>query len=397
MSRITVLTFVGCYLPGYKYGGQLRTIVNMVERLGDEFHFKIITSDRDVLDSVPYPDITVNTWTRVGKADVYYVPPGQLTFRHLRRIIQATPHDIVYLNSFLAPAFTIKPLLLRRLGLLSPNPVVLAPRGEFSRGALDLKALKKKIYVALAKIAGLYRDVVWQASSEYEADDIRRNMNSNLKIKIAPDLSCPIASDASTALRPRQAAEALRIVFLSRISPMKNLDFALRVLATIKTSVQFDIYGSVADKAYWKQCRALIDRLPAHVHAHYHGIIDHANVAKVLGAYDLFFLPTRGENYGHAIYEALAAGVPALISDQTPWQDLQKEGVGWTLPLDNITAYAKVIDNQARLNASEMQRQSGLAQAYANNIAVNDATVSRNRRLFADLISARDTRVVKTY
>lgn len=391
MSRITVLIFVGCYLPGYKYGGQLRTVVNMVERLGDEFNFKIITSDRDTLDSVPYPDITVNTWNRVGKADVYYVSAGQLSFRHLRRIIHSTPHDIVYLNSFFGPVFTIKPLLLRRLGLLSQKPVILAPRGEFSRGALDLKALKKKIYVALAKTLDLYQDVVWQASSEYEANDIRRNMNSSVKIKIAPDLSCPITSEISAAPRLERATDVLQVVFLSRISPMKNLDFALRVLATVKSSVQFDIYGAVDDEAYWQRCRSLIDRLPAHVHAHYHGVIDHANVARMLSEYDLFFLPTRGENYGHVIYEALAAGVPALISDQTPWQDLQKEGVGWTLPLDDETAYAKVIDSRTRLNASEMQQQSRLAQAYAKNIAVNDETVSYNRRLFADLICASDT------
>jgi len=62
-----ILTFVGCYLPGYRGGGPIRTIANMVDRLGDEFEFRIITMDRDLGDVKPYENVKVDSWNAVGK------------------------------------------------------------------------------------------------------------------------------------------------------------------------------------------------------------------------------------------------------------------------------------------------------------------------------------------
>ena len=68
-----ILTLVSGYLPGFKYGGPIRTIVNMVETLGEEFEFGIITTDKDLGESEPYPGVQLNSFNEVGKAMVYYV------------------------------------------------------------------------------------------------------------------------------------------------------------------------------------------------------------------------------------------------------------------------------------------------------------------------------------
>ena len=114
----------------------MRTIANMVEQLGDDLDFRIITSDRDARDQDPYPGLRIDDWNRVGKAEVYYVSPNQCSVWALAKLINATPHDVLYLNSYFDLLFTIKPLIARRLGWLPALPVVLAPRGEFSPGAL---------------------------------------------------------------------------------------------------------------------------------------------------------------------------------------------------------------------------------------------------------------------
>ena len=46
----------------------------------------------------------------------------------------------------------------------------------------------------------------------------------------------------------------------------------------------------------------------------------------------LFLLPSHGENFGMSIAEALACGVPALVTDTTPWSGLNETGAGWCLP-----------------------------------------------------------------
>ncbi len=82
---------------------------------------------------------------------------------------------------------------------------------------------------------------------------------------------------------------------------------------------------------------------------------------------DLFLLPTAGENFGHAIFEALSSGVPALISDQTPWRGLAEAKAGFDLALaepdrwvDAIDAFAaQPPDRQAeyRRGAAEVARR----------------------------------------
>src|SRR5690606_13980179 len=117
-SRPVVLTFVHYYLPGYKSGGPIRTIANMAARLGDEIDFRIVTCDRDATETAPYPHLAdEESWLDVGKAKVLYLPPSRRSLRNMSRIMRETPHDILYLNSFFDPVFTLRPLLARRLGL----------------------------------------------------------------------------------------------------------------------------------------------------------------------------------------------------------------------------------------------------------------------------------------
>ena len=146
--------------PGYKAGGPIRTLANMVDKLGDEFQFKIVTADRDFDDTKPYTGIKLDCWNRVGKADVFYMSPKKRSLKDFKKVLCSTECDILYLNSFFSPHFTIKPLLLRRLRLIPDRPLIIAPRGEFSTGALGLKSLKKRVYIAAAKAFGLYKGAV---------------------------------------------------------------------------------------------------------------------------------------------------------------------------------------------------------------------------------------------
>ena len=115
-KKVRVLTLVNYYLPGYKGGGPLRSNANIVDHLSDEFEFWIIALDHDLGDSLPYPNILQNQWQEVGSSKVYYLSESNSSLRSLADLISSTPHEVLYLNSFLNPIFTFKPLLARRLG-----------------------------------------------------------------------------------------------------------------------------------------------------------------------------------------------------------------------------------------------------------------------------------------
>ena len=169
-----VLIFCTHYLPGHLAGGPVRSIANLVERLGDEFDFLIFTSNADFKQTEPYPGITSDQWCKVGKAQVYYASTSMKSVTGIKKILNDTQYDILYLNSFFDKWFSILPCVLRYIGMVPKYPIVLAPRGEFSIGALKLKALKKSAFIWISKFIGLYQGFYWQASTRFEYLDILR-------------------------------------------------------------------------------------------------------------------------------------------------------------------------------------------------------------------------------
>src|ERR1019366_6350355 len=145
--------------------------------------------------------------------------------------------------SFFSSRFSIIPLTVMRLGLAPKRPVLIAPRGEFSTGAYRLKSWKKRPFTSISRILSLHRGVRWHASTDQEAADIRRVLGvPDAQITVARDLVAPARDVAASATDARSKDAPLRVCFLSRISPMKNLDFALRVLTQVKIPVLFSIY-----------------------------------------------------------------------------------------------------------------------------------------------------------
>lgn len=372
--KISVLTFISYYIPSFKAGGPVKTIQNMVEQL-DNINFSVVTRDRDLGDINAFPSVKVKSWQAINKSSVMYLTPESLSLKHISHLINTSDFDVLYLNSFFDFNFTIKPLFARRFGLVKPCPVVLAPRGEFSSGALALKFFKKRLFIKLSSWLGLYHGIIWQASSELEKQDIISALNVGPSdIFIAKDLPSKVSlSLTSLALKPN---EICKIVFLSRISPKKNLDFALQVLGQVKSSSVFDIYGPIEDKIYWQICLDLIEKLPSNIVVNYCGAVTRAQVVDIFSGYDLFFFPTRGENYGHVIAESLSAGTPVLLSDQTPWQDLASDKLGWDLPLD-LDLFARKIEEVANKDAGSRLR-------WRHQVAVNAVSKINNKQDIAD-------------
>jgi glycosyltransferase involved in cell wall biosynthesis len=390
--RIIVAVCLRYYLPGYKSGGPVRTIANLVEHLGDEFDFRIVASDRDIHDTLPYPGIVHDAWQQVGKCQVFYASPRTQTLAGMSTVLNAIDYDVLYVNSFFDSRFTILPLAARRLGMLRQRPVIVAPRGEFAESALGIRSWKKVPFRMAARLAGLYSGVSWHASSEYEKADIRRRMGSRAATatRIAVNLPKPRDAADTVVWQPRAPGDPLRVVFLSRVAPMKNLDLALQVIAESPVPLRFDIYGMVDDEAYWARCRAMLPRMPDHVRVAYHGHLPPEQVGPTLAAYDVLFLPTLGENYGHVIAESLTRGTPVLISDRTPWRGLQQAGVGWDLPLDESGhEFRSSLETLAGMDADALLRMRQAATRYSVERLGAPEALNANRELLTEAVRQR--------
>ena len=134
---------------------------------------------------------------------------------------------------------------------------------------------------------------------------------------------------------------------------MKNLYYALQVLTNVKIPLIFSIYGTIENKNYWGKCQNIIKKLPENVVISYKGSIPNQIVNETLKNNDIFFLPTMGENFGHVIFEALSAGLFVLVSDQTPWKNLDKAGVGCDINLNDPMKFVKIIEEYAQKTVAE--------------------------------------------
>jgi glycosyltransferase involved in cell wall biosynthesis len=382
LKRTNILVFIGHFIPAYKAGGPIQSISNVVDRLGDKLKINILTSDRDIDDSAPFEGILLDRWNVVGKAFVLYLRARDYTPLKIRSILTRLDYNMVYLNSFFSFRFSILPIILFQLGLVRRTPLIIAPRGEFSPGALGLKKQKKIIFILIARTLGLYHNVTWQASSVHERGDIQRWFGEKTIIVIAKNMPPLINENENSRLIRKKRKGYLKIIFLSRISPKKNLHQALKMLKGLDGNLEFNIFGPIEDASYWSKCQETISDLENNLVVRYRGILEHERVDSMMRGNDIFFLPTLGENYGHVILEALCAGCPVLISDQTPWLELEKKGIGWDIPLQNSKKYHEVLQNCISMDNDEYSKWSEKAYRYGVKTATNNEVVQQHLKLF---------------
>jgi glycosyltransferase involved in cell wall biosynthesis len=334
-KRKRVLVCVASYLPGYKSGGPIRSITNVVAHLSDRFDFYVVTRDRDASDAERYPQVIADRWYEVGNARVFYC--SSINPSLLRRVFREAEPNLVYLNSF-QDAFTRVMVALRRLGVLGNTPILLAPRGEFAPAAMEIKRAKKGLYRHAAGMLGFHENLSWHVTSVREKADV---LTASPAKHLDPD-SIYLAHNISEAIAlpvPHAAKKpgTVKLAFVARMSEMKNLRFLVEILPRIRGRVELNLFGPVGacDTRYWKGCVAQIEQLPENIKVEYRGSIDNSLVPQVLHDHHFLVLPTKGENFCHAAVESFVNGTPAVLSDETPWTGLAKVQAGFDIPLED--------------------------------------------------------------
>jgi glycosyltransferase involved in cell wall biosynthesis len=377
MKKILILN--GQYWPGYKGGGPIQSCMNMVENLSDKFEFLILTADRDYKEDVPYVNVKINEWIKIGSIKVFYMSPNMQSLKGFQKILNKIDYDILYLNGFFSPIFTIKPLILKRLGTMKKREIIITPRGDFT-GGCENKKTKKFIYIFLCKLIGLYSDLLWHATSNLEEKDIKLKFK-NAKTIVVPNL--PAKYTQKSPVIDKVPGE-LRLVFVSRVFPKKNLKFALEVLMNVTSgNIIFDVYGPMEDKGYWNECLMVIKELPSNVTVTYKGEVEHKDIGHVFESYHAFFFPTFGENYGHVIIEAMMNNCLVILSKGvTPWDDYNGNG-GFVNSLNDYAAFLKVINLLISYNQKEIDNLYKLNSEYVNKKLDTPGVISRYINAFS--------------
>ena len=240
--------------------------------------------------------------------------------------------------------------------------LVTSPHGAFSRWAFTSGSRAKRLFWPLLQHPALTATACFHATADAERSDIRRMGFAQ------PVAVIPIGIDIP-APWPKVGTVPRTLLFLGRIHRVKGLDLLLAAWAVLQDRFpewRLRIVGSdrgyFGSTGYEDELRLLATNMKL-------ARLDFAGELcglEKLAAYreaQLFVLPSRTENFGIAVAEALAADTPAVVSKAAPWQGLEANGCGWWVDLDKdalIDSLAKAMS----LSPGELAKMGQLGREW---------------------------------
>lgn len=340
------------FLPAYKAGGPVQSLANLVTNYS---HADVYIYCRNTDLDGTVLDVKINEWVQFNKnTKVFYASVKSET--SVYDLLTEVEPDVIFINGIFSPAFNLKPMLWS-----GDAHKVVSARGMLHPGALTQKSLKKKIYLAAYKLLGLHNKCIFHATTQEEKQYIIDTFSSRVKVYVAPNFPNILGKLPVT----KKEDGKLKLITIALISPMKNIKLVLDALAHCKSEIVYDIYGPVKDAAYWQECLTVIATMPSNVKVQYHGAVTPDKIQATLADNHCMIQPSKSENFGHAIYEALAAGKPVITSHYTPWNNLEESNAGYNVDINNTQTITDAIEKMASLHNEAYIACSNAAVQYA--------------------------------
>lgn len=206
-------------------------------------------------------------------------------------------------------------------------PSVISPRGMLTAWAMQNGSVVKRLFWPLVQKPALTATTCFHATARSEYEDIRR-MGFRQPVAVIPN-GIDIPDDVT-----KQRSGLRTLLFLGRVHPKKGLDMLLPAWKAVQdrfSDWRLSIAGPDND-GYLAQMQHLAQRLQLKRTEFVGAVRGEAKWDAYRNA-ELFVLPTYSENFGMAVAEALASGVPAIVSKGAPWGDLDKKAAGWWIDI----------------------------------------------------------------
>lgn len=262
------------------------------------------------------------------------------------------------------------------------KPYLITTHGVLDPWCLSHKWWKKLPYYFLLERHNLRSAAAVHVTSSFEAGGLAR-LGLNAKTHVIP--LCVEMPDR----HGREYCEgSLSLLFLSRLDPIKGLPLLIQAVALLikrGIDVKLMIAGQGEDD-YVSELNALVNSLNISKNVKFVGFLQGKSKLQALLEADVFVLPSYHENFSLAAAEALAAGLPVIVSDQVGIaRDIATANAGSVVPVDSPELLADAIEKYRDANIRE------LAGANARNLAEQQYSIghfgSELLRLYGNVIT----------
>ncbi|WP_052049835.1 hormogonium polysaccharide biosynthesis glycosyltransferase HpsP [Leptolyngbya sp. KIOST-1] len=299
-------------------------------------------------------------------------------------------YDLAHIHALFSPLSTAAATVARWQGL----PYVLRPLGTLDPADLQKKKRLKQIYGRLLEAPNLAGAAALHFTSPIEAEVSHRFGTQPPSWVIPLGVTPPPAlSDEERQRILAQLGIPLRrplVLYLSRLDPKKGLDLLLPALERVMAQgIDFHLVlagGNPQDPDYEAAVGDRIRASPLGDRTSLTGFVTGPTKAALLQTADLFVLPSYYENFGIAVAEAMAAGVPVVVSKGVYlWPDIVASGSGWVCDL-SVESVAQSLA-EALQTSAQRQLRGQQAQVYAQTSYDWDAIAHRTLAAYGTVLS----------
>lgn len=391
-KKIKILFVIPYYVPAFSYGGPVKVSSDLAESLVEKGHsVTVVTTDvldnknrinvkSEVINGVLVVRIK-NISNYLAKKFNLYLPLG---FKDWMKV-NVAKYDIVHCHDF----FTILNIFTSIYCKKHNIPYVIQPHG-----CLDMIRQKSKLFYIKQFFLFLFKGVVKEAKNIIALVDKEKKEIEN----IYPDISSKIiiiqnGIDLEKHKNIKQIDLHYEynipnnnriIVFLGRVQYIKGLDISIKSLAIIKNKIDFTFLIIGPDEGEKNKLDKLIKNCGLSDQIIFAGILEGEEKLATLKGADLFLLNSRSEGFGLTIIESCAVGVPVLLSENCPINEVVKFNAG------RVTSNMK--DDISRNILEMLQDDQLLGEYKQNTYKVAEyyslgLTIKKNNNLYRKIIN----------
>jgi glycosyltransferase involved in cell wall biosynthesis len=327
------------YKPAYVYGGPVRSIPALCESLAAMgANVTVHTTDANGRGSL---SAAASGQKHLNGVEVrYFRRRGTRTYYYSSDLARACLRDARHFDLIYVFSNWCYPLLPAcRAARSASVPCVVSPRTSFMSEAWKRKRLKKLIYHLLVERASINSAAALHYTSTFELEQSRW-------LRLKPRAFVIPNPVDRTEFQRKQARGGFRrkhgipddlpvILCLGRLEHRKGLDLTLTGFAGMPSGGARLVIAGPDEDGQLARLRLLAQNLGIEGRVVFTGMLDSAQRIQAFADADIFLLTSRSENFGVAVVEAMAAGLPVIVSNLVGIApEISRFGAGITVALD---------------------------------------------------------------